>query len=341
MMNDLHILLNNVAFVEDARSGNFTTLELVAKHNFTPVQIRTFMYRNGMSIKREVAVDVNFFRIMTQELAYVLGWLASDGCVSDTGSISLKLQATDKSIIQYLARLMAYTNKIGERSDVDKRNQTISDAVSLSFTSREVADILLIYGIGPRKSLVMQYPTTISDRFKKSYIRGIMDGDGYIVVGKSTSVGFIGTHDVINGLRHDISRLARIDPSAGCIVPNGIMWTLTYGGSFLTIKILDWIYHDCGENRLERKYARYLELKTRLEEKGLQHKEPIQRRNSDDNIKVAKLDKATEAVIEIFTNRRLAADNVKRSYGDISRVCNGINKSCGGYKWRFVRDKDE
>ena len=203
MRNDKrNVIVNNTAFVSDAKSGKFTTMQLVERHGFTPVQVRTFMYRNGMAVKREVAVCEEFFEKETPELAYVLGWVASDGCVSDNSSITIKLKSSDKGILLSISKLIEFTNKILEFESTDKRNGNVYKSVSITFTSKKVAEILANYGIIPRKTLTLGYPN-LPDILIPHYIRGFMDGDEWIQV-KNHQVGFDGPIEFLKQLRYDI-----------------------------------------------------------------------------------------------------------------------------------------
>jgi hypothetical protein len=61
------------------------------------------------------------------------------------------------------------------------------------------------------------------------------------------------------------------------------------------------------------------------------------KRYTNQQIKVACLDKDTEEIIAIYDSLAKAANdkNIKSS-GNISNVCRGVTKSSGGYKWKYV-----
>lgn len=328
-------IAHNVPFVNDARSGNYTTLQLAERHGLTPVQIRTFMYRNGMAVKREVAVCEEFFEKETPELAYILGWIASDGCVKDNNAITIKLKSTDEEILLSIIKWIKYTNKILHLSQFDARTKKTYESVSMTFTSKKVAAILTNYGIIPRKTLTLGYPK-LPDLLIRHYIRGFMDGDGHINV-SFCQVGFVGPLEFLSHLRNDINRLNDLDGDSGSIVSQSPIYSLTYGGKFLTYKILNWLYQDsCDDTRLFRKYQSFLKIQENLQSKGQLNKKPIARRNVDNDKEVAQIDVRSNNVIKIFKNRKEAAASAKVYSYAVRECCLGIKKSIGGYKWRFL-----
>lgn len=52
--------------------------------------------------------------------------------------------------------------------------------------------------------------------------------------------------------------------------------------------------------------------------------------------KVAKIDKNTNEIIEIYDTIALAARENNCDNSGISKVCNGTRNSCGGFKWKYV-----
>lgn len=56
--------------------------------------------------------------------------------------------------------------------------------------------------------------------------------------------------------------------------------------------------------------------------------------------KVAKLNKNTGEILEVFNSIREAGDSVGIHYTCISKVINGIGKSAGGYGWKYYNGDD-
>lgn len=122
-------------------------------------------------------VDESFFLTQTPHLAYVIGWLASDGCVSDRKEITLTLKSTDFKIVEDIAAMIGLKKSIRKGACFDKRNSKTYYNVGFSFTSKVVADELAKYGIVPRKSLTLCYPRNLeTDELRRHFIRGYLDG---------------------------------------------------------------------------------------------------------------------------------------------------------------------
>lgn len=115
--------------------------------------------------------DVNFFKeIDSEEKAYVLGLLRSDGNISDDGTIQLVQSSERKDIVEILAKILNVPILY-----FDKR-----DEYRVSFRQLTWVEDLEKHGIVPRKShtspgLKIEH---IPKKFQKDYIRGLFDGDG-------------------------------------------------------------------------------------------------------------------------------------------------------------------
>ena len=168
----------DAAFQQDLRSGQYTTTELATKYpHLTIKSICDYAYYHRIKCPRHKRVDESFFQKQTPDLAYVLGWLASDGCVSDENVIALMLKSSDGEAIRNIASLIGLKNPISSSSYLDKRTSKRYHRVCFRFQSKVVADELAKYGIVPRKSLTLCYPQNLeSDELRRHFIRGYLDG---------------------------------------------------------------------------------------------------------------------------------------------------------------------
>jgi DNA-binding transcriptional regulator WhiA len=79
--------------------------------------------------------------------------------------------------MQNLCKLFNYTGTICESNSFDSRTNKTYYSVSFAFVSHKVKQILETFGIVPRKSLTLCYPTAWeNDEMRRNYIRGYMDG---------------------------------------------------------------------------------------------------------------------------------------------------------------------
>lgn len=125
--------------------------------------------------QRKYNVNESFFFIQSSNLAYLLGFLASDGTVSkDRNEIALGLSAVDREILE------KFYNTIGGRPIDD---YITADGFNISrwvFTSQKVKQELSKYSIVPNKTFVLQPPYKLNKKYWIDFIRGYFDGDGSV-----------------------------------------------------------------------------------------------------------------------------------------------------------------
>ena len=122
-------------------------------------------------------VNVRFFEEPSHELAWVLGLWASDGNL-ETGSNRVSLsQSGDhgKSL------LLKVKDMIGWDGRLEVLYPTPTPVYRLRFSSPEVREALLSWGIKPAKTFSQQF-VPVGEEFHRSFIRGCVDGDGSIGV---------------------------------------------------------------------------------------------------------------------------------------------------------------
>ena len=120
--------------------------------------------------------DINFFKNETSDMAWLLGFLASDGNVSkNSNRIRIELSYVDREILEKIKKLVKIDNPIYERE-----NKNGFKFVSLEWSCKEHKEDLAQYGIIPNKTYVLKPPLKLSPHFYIDYIRGYFDGDGTI-----------------------------------------------------------------------------------------------------------------------------------------------------------------
>jgi hypothetical protein len=128
--------------------------------------------------KTKYTLDESVFDIITQKSAYWSGFLMTDGNISygKTGNarIALVLAKIDYSHLEKFRDFLKCTNLIRQKKK--KYLGAIVIQYYLRFTSKHIAEILIAYGIVPRKSLVARVIGLEDDRH---FWRGVFDGDGY------------------------------------------------------------------------------------------------------------------------------------------------------------------
>lgn len=105
------------------------------------------------------------------ELAYVIGLLTSDGCLSSDGLL-IDLTSKDVEQLENFSICLGYKFKIGR-----KWNSTKDQSYRIQFKNRIFYDFLISVGLMPKKSLIIE-KVNIPNKFFYDFVRGLFDGDG-------------------------------------------------------------------------------------------------------------------------------------------------------------------
>ena len=122
-----------------------------------------------------------FNEILDEESAYWLGFLYADGSIrTDRNEISFTLKESDKDTVEKYHKWTGNQNNIVER--ITKRNNKEYKSYCSSFSSAAVKQNLIKLGCVPKKSLILTFPSEhqVPRQFIHHFIRGYIDGDGYI-----------------------------------------------------------------------------------------------------------------------------------------------------------------
>ncbi len=108
----------------------------------------------------------------TSELAYIVGLIATDGCLSKDGR-HITFTSNDLQLIQTFMRCLELKNHIGRK----KSGFASTLAYNLQFGNVVLYNWLLEIGLTPAKSKTMG-AIAVPRRFFGDFIRGLCDGDG-------------------------------------------------------------------------------------------------------------------------------------------------------------------
>ena len=141
--------------------------------------IRNVMYKHGVEMNRERSsgqprkhkVNEDFFKKWSNEMAWVLGLILTDGCINkDNHTITLTQKNT--SILKLVAKIMDAEYVL---APIAKSRKT----PTLIINSKEIKEDLNNLGIKPNKSLTVRFPN-IPKEYLPAFVRGIIDGDGWV-----------------------------------------------------------------------------------------------------------------------------------------------------------------
>ena len=110
--------------------------------------------------------------IDTEEKAYLLGWIASDGHLAKNGNIAISIHKKDIIVLEKLRDIVCKDLKI--------KNPKL-DMVSLSISSTKMnSDCCKHLSINPgKKSDTVRFPQ-LSESLGWAFLRGYFDGDGHV-----------------------------------------------------------------------------------------------------------------------------------------------------------------
>lgn len=236
--------------VEMYKNGT-RVVELATIAGISPRGIRNILYKSGIeNLKqpRKYAVNESFFKTYTNEMVYALGMIITDGCVTKKPEVyntNFSIAQSDKEFLQKLLDIMGSKHPI--------RKDARSTVHRFFIGSQEMVNDLIGFGIGERKSLNVKFPI-IPNEFKSHFIRGVIDGDGWVckrgysVTITSASESF--ANSLLRILSHQgFDTRIRVDITEG----HSTIYRVTVSGKEQVLKLADWIYADAGDLFLKRK----------------------------------------------------------------------------------------
>lgn len=258
-----------ISLIIDLYNNGKQQKEIAKNINCSQVTISNILKRTNTLTrvgKKITYTDINydfFKKINSEESAYFLGLLYSDGCVQTKNNaykVSLKLKSDDQIIIEKFRNIMSLSSPI-----------KISEGKYSYFriNQKQICEQLISHGCIPNKSLILHFPITVPNELIKHFLRGYSDGDGTIYINKfknKSHVNYIwkiiSTKQFCNQTAKIIKEQINVNCSQSLSRPktNQITTTLSVGGNLQVEKLLDWLYQD-ATIYLPRKYEKYLEFK--------------------------------------------------------------------------------
>ncbi|HJF31986.1 MAG TPA: hypothetical protein K8V56_09445 [Sporosarcina psychrophila] len=141
--------------------------------------IRNVLYKHEIPMNREQysgqprknKVNEDFFKVWTHEMAWVLGLFVTDGHVNKQYH-SIYFSQKDERILKLIAKYM-------EADYVLAPIGSTRSTPTLIVNSKKIKMDLEALGIVANKSLTVPFPN-IPGEFLSSFVRGVIDGDGWV-----------------------------------------------------------------------------------------------------------------------------------------------------------------
>lgn len=247
-----------------------TTLEEVGKlFGLGVTCIEQVLIRNNIDrlkssdFIRKYTIDEDYFLdINSDTKAYILGFIYADGNIGGSNyKMSISLQEDDKDILVKMNQAFKSDRPLMYR-EPPKKYPNRKPQYTLVVENKKFCQNLMKHGVNPRKSYNATFPIQISNKFYKSFIRGIFDGDGCITQSKrgDCHISFTGTNELMNSIGDIIENELKIKKHIYLAQNSKVIdkntRVLSFGGNRQTKRFLDWVYND-ADIFLDRKYKRY------------------------------------------------------------------------------------
>lgn len=163
---------------------------------------------NENSGKRVYSVNKKFFREWNPKMAYILGFTCADGCVHQR-TLSWELSnkfPSDKEILE------RFSKELNSNYLVEERLKSYRLRINSIFLVKDLEKL----GIVPNKTKILKFPK-VPNNLLRHFIRGFLDGDGWIITrvrrngGKEICTGFSnGSRVFMKGLVNNLRNILGI-----------------------------------------------------------------------------------------------------------------------------------
>lgn len=195
----------------------------------------------------------SFNEIITEQDAYWLGFLLADGYISDGAKpfVQIKLGEKDYNHLKKFCDYMQYNSYEVIKKTTGGAYTKDNICYVIKISCKQLSENLKKYGLHGAKS-GKEIPYLLNNvELEKHYIRGIIDGDGWI---RSTQTGFgiCGSYKVMEYIKNYIHNNI-IDVSDNNITEHGTIYKFELTSKTKTKTILKYFYEN-ATIYLDRKY---------------------------------------------------------------------------------------
>lgn len=188
-------------------------------------------------------VDRDFFKVIDSEIkAYTLGLIATDGFISYVPKgryFGIELQSPDSAVLHLISQAIKGNNScVKQFSRLGKK-----DTEAIRIYSRDLVEQLMKLGITLKtgnRQCIRTFPTEIT----RHYLRGIIDGDGGVHIGKSKEIVLsVSSKDLAYGFAELIDTHLGMKASIKEITINEKpFYIVRFYGRYKARPLVEWIY---------------------------------------------------------------------------------------------------
>lgn len=212
--------------------GKLTVIEYLGNKNYLckcdcgkECVVKTYDLRQNKKGAKSCGCEVihykkneNFFeKIDTEEKAYILGFIASDGHVNERdNNIKIVLNSKDSEILEKIKQSLSYSGNIKIekiKAKLPQGGYCESEVAKLVICSKKIVEDLVKIGLTNNKTYNMNFDfSIIPNNLVRHFIRGYWDGDGScgITRGKSKKIYYnascIGNAKMMENLIEEIKK---------------------------------------------------------------------------------------------------------------------------------------
>ncbi|WP_099355222.1 LAGLIDADG family homing endonuclease [Fredinandcohnia onubensis] len=222
------------------------TSEIAKLASVTPRYIRKILSEHHVELrpfgswKRQYTLNEHYFKKWSNNMAYILGFILADGCISGATQ-TVTISQKEPEILEKI--------KIELGSNYPLQQNKKTGVFLLNLNSKILKeDLINIHGITQNKSLTVPFPH-VPDEYIHHFVRGYFDGDGNIY-SRGYLISFVGgSLEFMKGLNKILDQKS-FEPR---IVAKGKFYRLYISGRKTVKEFYNWIYKD-EEIYLKRKY---------------------------------------------------------------------------------------
>ncbi|MCC3357358.1 LAGLIDADG family homing endonuclease [Bacillus sp. REN16] len=274
------------------KDGNEIT-EIAKLANVGPRYIRKVLAEHIVELRpfgswrRQYTLNEPYFKEWSNNMAYILGFILADGCISGATQ-TVTIAQKEPEILEKI--------KIELGSNYPLQQNKKTGVYLLNLNSKILKeDLINIHGISQNKSLSVLFPH-VPNEYLHHFVRGYFDGDGNIY-SRGYLVSFVGgSLDFMEGLKKVLDNKG-FEPR---IISKGKFFRLYISGRKTIKEFYNWIYKE-SEIYLNRKYESFPDKDisaTELENSKLKYTKAAVRNRKSQFIEIYSLNFSIELTCE-------------------------------------------
>jgi intein/homing endonuclease len=215
-------------------------------------------------------VNEAFFKTWTEEMAYSLGIIVTDGSI-ESASGNLRIQMTDLDVLEKIAGAMELKNGI----TIPKRRGNHKQQYKLSICRHSFVEDLTSLGVPTNGTKTYSIgEIKVPKEFRSHFIRGVFDGDGHLAIrervtpngynyqgGEVTivSASYTFLDSICKMLNDDLgTQISPREYKGGNKGAYRTLYRINFSSKDIVTEFIRYIYADKGSMYMERKYAKLI-----------------------------------------------------------------------------------